>query len=80
MLSGCTAVFVAWAMQAMPVGGDALHCSDAGRIPPLLLAAYGGCLTTRHASRLAFQKRRRSMGATDVICELGTSVNELFDT
>ena len=34
----------------------------------------------RHASRLAFEKHRRSMGASDVIAELGGTVDALWDS
>ena len=42
------------------------------------LAAYAGCLVTRVAARAAFDKKRRSMLATDVIDELGETMQRLF--
>ena len=42
------------------------------------LAAYAGCLVTRVAARAAFDKKRRSMLATDVIEELGDTMQRLF--
>jgi ATP-dependent NAD(P)H-hydrate dehydratase len=42
------------------------------------LAAYAGCLVTRVAARAAFDKKRRSMLATDVINELGGTMQRLF--
>ena len=42
------------------------------------LAAYAGCLVTRVAARAAFDKKRRSMLASDVIDELGDTMQRLF--
>ena len=42
------------------------------------LAAYAGCLVTRVAARAAFDKKRRSMLASDVIDELGETMQRLF--
>ena len=42
------------------------------------LAAYAGCLVTRVAARAAFDKKRRSMLASDVIEELGDTMQRLF--
>lgn len=69
VLSGCIASFVAWA------GRSGLLQSE--ERSALVTAAYGGCLVTRLASRAAFAKHGRSMGATDVIAELGRTVDEL---
>ena len=45
-------------------------------LSPLMLAAYGGCLTTKIASRRAFQRHGRAMGANDVIAELGGTIDQ----
>ena len=42
------------------------------------LAAYAGCLVTRVAARAAFDRKRRSMLASDVIEELGDTMQRLF--
>ena len=42
------------------------------------LAAYAGCLVTRVAARAAFDSKRRSMLASDVIEELGDTMQRLF--
>jgi ATP-dependent NAD(P)H-hydrate dehydratase len=42
------------------------------------LAAYAGCMVTRVAARAAFDKKRRSMLASDVIDELGDTMQRLF--
>ena len=43
-----------------------------------VVAAYAGCLVTRVAARAAFKRKRRSMLATDVIEELGETMQRLF--
>lgn len=77
VLSGCIAAFAAWAVKGG--GGSAGGLHGGAGVSPLMLAAYGGCLTTRRASRRAFQVARRSMGAPDVIAQLGLAMDELFD-
>ena len=42
------------------------------------LAAYAGCLVTRVAARAAFDKKRRSMLASDIIESLGDTMQRLF--
>lgn len=137
VLSGCIATFAAWAQRAGGASREQLHeqgdGGGAAGIPPLLLAAYAGCVTTRwvlarrtpqawcshhvqkggdqrctlprppshiaaqcrrlplppppvqppcarsprRASRRAFARQRRSMGATDLLAELGAVADEL---
>ncbi|KAL4451921.1 hypothetical protein ABPG75_007583 [Micractinium tetrahymenae] len=86
VLSGCIATFAAWAQRAGGASKEQLHergGGDAGGgaagVPPLLLAAYAGCLTTRRASQRAFARQRRSMGATDLLAELGAVADELAE-
>ena len=50
-----------------------------GKLPPPVLASYGGCLTARTAAAAAFAKKGRSMLAADVIEELGAAVDNLYD-
>lgn len=84
VLSGCIAAFAAWAQRAGGASKEQLHQrhgeggAPAG-VPPLLLAAYAGCVTTRRASRRAFARQRRSMGATDLLAELGAVADELAE-
>ena len=54
----------------------ALHPSLASAVS--VVAAYAGCLVTRVAARAAFGRKRRSMLATDVIEELGDTMQRLF--
>lgn len=85
MLSGCIATFAAWAQRAGGARREDLHASGGGGdggeagLPPLLVAAYGGCVVTRRASRRAFARQRRSMGATDLLQELGAVADELAE-
>jgi len=71
VLSGTMAAFVAWSLKANE-GKDA----SASNVPPLMLAAYGSCMTVRLASKRAFEKHGRAMGATDVMAELGRTIDE----
>ena len=68
VLAGTTGVFVAWAMAAA-------RSKEAA--PELPLAAYGACLVTRAAAARAFEVRKRSMVAGDLIGELGAAVEAL---
>lgn len=110
VLSGCIAVFAAWAQRTAGVPAERLHESSSGGdgadgdsapgssgeggkdsssggkvagssgVPPLMLASYGGSLVTRAAAARAFERRRRAMGATDLIEDLGPTVDALFDS
>jgi NAD(P)H-hydrate repair Nnr-like enzyme with NAD(P)H-hydrate dehydratase domain len=43
-------------------------------VPPLMLAAYAGCITMRAAAVLTYKKKGRSMVAGDMIDVLGDPV------
>ena len=86
VLSGCIAAYAAWAQRAAGASREQLHEGGAGSssggspgLPPLVVAAYAGCLTTRRASQRAFARQRRSMGATDLLAELGAVADELAE-
>jgi len=84
VLSGCIAAYAAWAQRAAGASREQLHegggSGDAPPgLPPLVVAAYAGCLTTRRASQRAFARQRRSMGATDLLAELGAVADELAE-
>ncbi|EFN55939.1 hypothetical protein CHLNCDRAFT_57702 [Chlorella variabilis] len=84
VLSGCIATFAAWAQRAGGTSKEQLHAGDGvggsgTGVPPLLVAAYAGCITTRRASQRAFARQRRSMGATDLLAELGAVADELAE-
>lgn len=78
VLSGTIATFTAWAQRSRGFDKDELHgqSSHAGAVPPLLLAAYGGCLTTRLASKKAFGLKGRAMGAVDLMYQLGNAIDQ----
>jgi ATP-dependent NAD(P)H-hydrate dehydratase len=78
--SGAIATFVAWA-QAADKTSNGLVCiedddSESVQVDALLVAAYGGCATTRLAARRAFKRKGRAMGATDLLEDLGLVVDE----
>jgi ATP-dependent NAD(P)H-hydrate dehydratase len=78
VLSGTIATYIAWCSTRVASTTDRKQhysTSDGKTVPPLMLAAYGGCLTARIASRHAFQKQGRAMGATDVMAELGRTID-----
>ncbi|ACO63890.1 hypothetical protein MICPUN_82051 [Micromonas commoda] len=89
VLAGSIATFLAWATRSKEaeraiarridvegdhVEGDLIAAGDG----PDVVAAYAGCLVTRVAARAAFERKRRSMLATDVIEELGETMQRLF--
>lgn len=84
VLSGTIAAFVAWSRRSNNNSTtDSTSSKDlksesgsAPVLPPLIAAAYGGCFVTRVASRRAFIKHGRAMGASDVIAELGSTIDE----
>ena len=88
VLSGTIAAFVAWSRRNnknktisgspsnIDASGKGEKSDPAAALPALVGAAYGGCLVTRLASRRAFIKCGRSMGATDVINELGSTIDD----
>lgn len=49
-----------------------------GGVPPLMLAAWGGCHIARVAAELSFAVHKRSMVAGDVIEKLGEAVHKLY--
>jgi ATP-dependent NAD(P)H-hydrate dehydratase len=78
VLSGTIATYIAWCSTRVSSNATKQQhytTSDGQIISPLMLAAFGGCLTTRIASRHAFEKQGRAMGASDVIAELGRTID-----
>lgn len=70
VLAGCIAAFAAWASTAQNKAED-----DKRAMLPV--AAYGACLVVREAARRAFQDKGRSMGAPDIMHQLGRTVDDL---
>ncbi|KAF8817404.1 YjeF domain-containing protein [Phlegmacium glaucopus] len=76
VLSGCVGTFMAWG-RCYEDGAFGNGTIPTSRIP--LLAAVGGSMVTRTASRRAFSKEGRSVVTQDMIPEIGKSFQEVFD-
>ncbi|KAM4682572.1 ATP-dependent (S)-NAD(P)H-hydrate dehydratase isoform 1-T3 [Amazona ochrocephala] len=72
LLSGSLGVLAHWAFLA---GAEKTNGQN-----PFLVAAFGACSLTRQANHQAFQKFGRSMTASDMVSEVGTAFNKLFET
>ncbi|XP_025051864.1 ATP-dependent (S)-NAD(P)H-hydrate dehydratase isoform X2 [Alligator sinensis] len=96
LLSGSLGVLAHWAFLAGPEktnGYDCISDSSSQMNPlslwqllqkccqnPFLVAAFGACSLTRQCNNQAFQKFGRSMTASDMVSEVGTAFNKLFET
>lgn len=69
-LTGCIGTMLAWRGLYL-AGGWEMEGPMMGREETLLLAAWGGSAITRECSRLAFEKRGRSLQASDLTEEVG---------
>ncbi|XP_075446819.1 ATP-dependent (S)-NAD(P)H-hydrate dehydratase isoform X2 [Ascaphus truei] len=72
LLAGSLGVLVHWAFLAGP---EKINGQN-----PFLVAAFGACSLTRQCNHQAFQKYGRSMTTGDMISEVGTAFNKLFET
>ncbi|NXE64291.1 NNRD dehydratase, partial [Calcarius ornatus] len=72
LLSGSLGVLAHWAFVA---GAEKTNGQN-----PFLVAAFGACSLTRQSNQQAFQKFGRSMTASDMVSEVGTAFNKLFET
>ncbi|KAM9320975.1 ATP-dependent (S)-NAD(P)H-hydrate dehydratase [Gastrophryne carolinensis] len=72
LLAGSLGVFVHWAFLAGP---EKMNGNN-----PFMVAAFGACSLTRQCNHQAFQKYGRSMTTGDMISEVGTAFNKLFET
>lgn len=79
VLAGSIAAFMCWAFprHAHLSGSSGGDEGDEGGA--LMAAAYGGCALMRAASRAAYEERRRSMVASDVIPHLQGAFEALFE-
>ncbi|KAF8966351.1 H-hydrate dehydratase [Flammula alnicola] len=75
VLSGSVGAFMAWG-RCYEDGAYGDRSLPASRVP--LLAAVGGSMVTRTASRLAFAKYGRSVVTEDMIPEIGKAFTEMF--
>ncbi|XP_040281154.1 ATP-dependent (S)-NAD(P)H-hydrate dehydratase isoform X1 [Bufo bufo] len=72
LLAGSLGVLVHWAFLSGP---EKINGQN-----PFVVAAFGACSLTRQCNHQAFQKHGRSMTTTDMISEVGTAFNKLFET
>ncbi|XP_065263553.1 ATP-dependent (S)-NAD(P)H-hydrate dehydratase isoform X3 [Emys orbicularis] len=72
LLSGSLGVLAHWAFLAGPEKTNGQN--------PFLVAAFGACSLTRQCNNQAFQKCGRSMTTSDMVSEVGTAFNKLFET
>lgn len=72
LLAGSLGVLAHWAFLAGP---EKINGQN-----PFVVAAFGACSLTRQCNHQAFQKYGRSMTTTDMISEVGTAFNKLFET
>ncbi|XP_063809239.1 ATP-dependent (S)-NAD(P)H-hydrate dehydratase isoform X1 [Pseudophryne corroboree] len=72
LLAGSLGVLVHWAFLAGP---EKINGQN-----PFVVAAFGACSLTRQCNHQAFQKYGRSMTTGDMISEVGTAFNKLFET
>jgi len=63
VMAGVISAFQIWAQQQ----GEKRKESDKHKLPPLVVAAFGGCLVTRLAARDAFSQKGRALLAADVM-------------
>eukprot|EP00958_Prasinococcus_capsulatus_P025675 scaffold4409_cov369-Prasinococcus_capsulatus_cf.AAC.28 len=82
VLAGTTAAFLCWAFSGRAVeggwegvafGGQSSSTST-GAMPlgsGIMQACFAGCLITRRAGKAAYERKRRSMAASDVLESLG---------
>uniref|UniRef100_A0A0G4I2T5 ATP-dependent (S)-NAD(P)H-hydrate dehydratase n=1 Tax=Chromera velia CCMP2878 TaxID=1169474 RepID=A0A0G4I2T5_9ALVE len=84
VLSGCTLAFAAW-VHAKKKQSEKTPPTESGEggevshVPPLMLAAWGGCTMTRACANRAFGFRKRSMVAPDLIEHIGEVFEALFE-
>jgi len=74
-LAGSLGVFMGWATQLSNREDSKDVKLDT---PPLMLASYGACFLSRHASRTAFQKHLRSTTTPNMIEEIGPVFEKYF--
>lgn len=74
VLSGTMAVFKSWA-AADPSAAEAAAAS--ARVSTNVLAAWSACAVARIAASAAYQGRKRSMVASDVIAALGAAMESV---
>ena len=76
VMSGAIATHLAWILTYQERVQD--PSKFPGGLPPLMLAAWGGCHIARVAAELSFAVHKRSMVAGDVIDKLGEAIDKLY--
>ena len=76
VMTGAIATHLAWILTYKDRVED--PSKFPGGLPPLMLAAWGGCHIARVAAELSFAVHKRSMVAGDVIDKLGEAIDKLY--
>ncbi|KXZ55181.1 hypothetical protein GPECTOR_3g327 [Gonium pectorale] len=82
ILAGTIATFIAWTLAFLESARKSAEMEVVilPEINPMVLASYGACLVARTAAAYAFAQRKRSMVASDMLIQLGSAMEMLFDT
>eukprot|EP00245_Coleochaete_scutata_P014958 TRINITY_DN6484_c0_g1_i1.p1 TRINITY_DN6484_c0_g1~~TRINITY_DN6484_c0_g1_i1.p1 ORF type:complete len:343 (+),score=50.02 TRINITY_DN6484_c0_g1_i1:83-1111(+) len=80
VVAGSIAVFMAWARDYLNKENSTASqmLTDSLTSNPGMMASYAGCLVVRRAAEAAFEVHKRSMVTTNIIDEIGPSVEALF--
>ena len=76
VMTGAIATHLAWILSYQDRVQD--PSKFPGGLPPLMLAAWGGCHIARVAAELSFAVHKRSMVAGDVIEKLAEAIDKLY--
>ncbi|GLI62880.1 hypothetical protein VaNZ11_005639 [Volvox africanus] len=82
ILAGTIATFISWTLTFLDIARQSAEVEVVilPEINPMVLASYGACLVTRTAAAYAFAARKRAMVASDMLAQLGSAMEMLFDT
>ncbi|GLC64601.1 hypothetical protein PLESTF_000183300 [Pleodorina starrii] len=82
ILAGTIATFISWTLAFLDSARQSAEVEVVilPEINPMVLASYGACLVTRTAAAYAFAARKRAMVASDMLSQLGSAMEMLFDT
>nr|ADI46920.1 MTM0417 [Volvox carteri f. nagariensis] len=82
ILAGTIATFISWTLAFLDSARQSAEVEVVilPEINPMVLASYGACLVTRTAAAYAFAARKRAMVASDMLGQLGSAMEMLFDT
>jgi len=72
ILSGCMGAFLAWNNILKSDNDDSLQKKE-----DMVLSCWSACCVTKRATKVAFEKKRRSMTAPDILEELGIVFDEM---